>query len=163
VALVGKLDALMLCFDLRPECLMLEMTETMLMRDIESGVALLETLRARGYGLSLDDFGTGYSSMSYLKRLPLDELKIDRAFITDAARGGRDGALAAAIIALGREFGLQVVAEGVETREQSSFLLRRGCNLQQGYLFAKPMPVEAFMRVLQRGSIDLAPHFESAV
>jgi len=101
--------------------------------------------------------------MSYLKHLPLDELKIDRAFITDAARGGRDGALAAAIIALGREFGLQVVAEGVETREQSSFLLRRGCNLQQGYLFAKPMPADTFMRLLQRGSIDLAPHFEPAV
>jgi len=101
--------------------------------------------------------------MSYLKHLPLDELKIDRAFITDAARGGRDGALAAAIIALGREFGLQVVAEGVETREQSSFLLRRGCNLQQGYLFAKPMPADTFMRFLQRGSIDLASHFEPAV
>jgi diguanylate cyclase (GGDEF)-like protein/PAS domain S-box-containing protein len=163
VALVGKLDALMRRFDLQPECLMLEVTETMLMRDIESGVVLLETLRARGYGLSLDDFGTGYSSMSYLKRLPLDELKIDRAFVTDAARGGRDGALAAAIIALGREFALQVVAEGVETLEQSSFLLRRGCNLQQGYLFARPMPAEAFARLLRRGSIDLAPVIESAV
>jgi diguanylate cyclase (GGDEF)-like protein len=163
MTLVGKLDALMQCFDLQPECLMLEVTETMLMRDIESSVALLETLRARGYGLSLDDFGTGYSSMSYLKRLPLDELKIDRAFVTDAARGGRDGALAAAIIALGREFALQVVAEGVETLEQSSFLLRRGCNLQQGYLFAKPMPAEAFVQLLQRGSIALAPIIESAV
>jgi diguanylate cyclase (GGDEF)-like protein/PAS domain S-box-containing protein len=163
VTLVGKLDALMRRFGLQPECLMLEVTETMLMRDIESGVALLENLRARGYGLSLDDFGTGYSSMSYLKRLPLDELKIDRAFVTDAARGGRDGALAAAIIALGREFGLQVVAEGVETPEQSAFLLRRGCNLQQGFLFARPMLAEAFVRLLRRGSIDLAPIMESAV
>jgi diguanylate cyclase (GGDEF)-like protein len=152
-SLIGKLDALMQRYNLRPASLMLEMTETMLMRDVESGVALLDTLRASGYGLSLDDFGTGYSSLSYLKRLPMDELKIDRSFVTDAARGGRDGALAAAIIALGRELGLQVVAEGVETQEQSAFLLRRGCNMQQGYLFAKPMPAAAYARLLQAGSV----------
>ncbi|HEX7435694.1 MAG TPA: EAL domain-containing protein, partial [Caldimonas sp.] len=116
---------------------------------------------ARGYGLSLDDFGTGYSSLSYLKRLPMDELKIDRAFVTDAARGGRDGALAAAIIALGRELGLKVVAEGVETAAQSAFLLRRGCNVQQGYLFSRPVPAAEFERLLGAGSI--LPREESAV
>jgi EAL domain-containing protein (putative c-di-GMP-specific phosphodiesterase class I) len=140
-------------FELAPESLMLEMTETMLMRDVESGVALLEALRAKGYGLSLDDFGTGYSSLSYLKRFPIDELKIDRAFVTDAARGGRDGALAATIIALGRELGLQVVAEGVETPDQSVFLLSRGCKVQQGYLFSRPVPAEAYARLLRAGSI----------
>jgi EAL domain-containing protein (putative c-di-GMP-specific phosphodiesterase class I) len=149
--LVGKLDAQMQRFGLQPASLTLEMTETMLMRDVESGVALLETLRAKGYGMSLDDFGTGYSSLSYLKRFPMDELKIDRAFVTDAARSGRDGALAAAIIALGRELGLQVVAEGVETPEQSAFLLRRGCKVQQGYLFCRPVPAEAFERLLRAG------------
>jgi EAL domain-containing protein (putative c-di-GMP-specific phosphodiesterase class I) len=141
-------------FGLQPERLILEMTESILMRDVESGVALLQTLRERGYGLSLDDFGTGYSSLSYLKRLPLDELKVDRAFVTDAERGGRDGALAATIIALGRELGLHVVAEGVETREQSAFLLRRGCKVQQGYLFSRPVAAAAFEQLLRAGFVE---------
>jgi diguanylate cyclase (GGDEF)-like protein len=153
--LFATLDSVMARYGLEPASLMLEMTETMLMRDIESALAIMEALRARGYGLSLDDFGTGYSSLSYLKRFPIDELKIDRAFVTDAARGGRDGALASAIIALGRELGLQVVAEGVETAEQSAFLLRRGCNVQQGYLFSRPQPAEAFERMLREGAIRL--------
>jgi diguanylate cyclase (GGDEF)-like protein/PAS domain S-box-containing protein len=154
VALVGKLDALMQRFGLQPERLMLEMTESILMRDIESGIALLQTLRDRGYGLSLDDFGTGYSSLSYLKRLPLDELKVDRAFVNNAERGGRDGALAATIVALGRELGLHVVAEGVETREQSDFLLSRGCNVQQGFLFSRPVAGAAFEQLLQAGFVE---------
>jgi diguanylate cyclase (GGDEF)-like protein/PAS domain S-box-containing protein len=153
VALLARLDELMQRFDLRPRSLVLEITETILMQDVESGIALLQTLRERGYGVSLDDFGTGYSSLSYLKRFPLDELKIDRAFVTDAASGGRDSALAAAIIALGRELGLHVVAEGVETREQSAFLLRRGCNVQQGYLFAKPVAAGEFALLLRAGFI----------
>jgi diguanylate cyclase (GGDEF)-like protein/PAS domain S-box-containing protein len=153
VALPGKLETLMQNFDLRPSSLVLEITETILMQDVESGIALLQTLRDRGYGVSLDDFGTGYSSLSYLKRFPLDELKIDRAFVTDAASGGRDSALAAAIIALGRELGLHVVAEGVETREQSAFLLRRGCHVQQGFLFAKPVAAGEFALLLRAGFI----------
>jgi len=157
-SLTAKLDGLMQRFGLAPESLMLEMTETMLMRNVESGVALLEALRAKGYGLSLDDFGTGYSSLSYLKRFPMDELKIDRSFVTDAPRSHRDGALVAAIIALGRELGLQVVAEGVETPEQSAFLLSRGCNVQQGYLFSRPVPPQAFERLLRAGSIIASPH-----
>jgi diguanylate cyclase (GGDEF)-like protein/PAS domain S-box-containing protein len=148
-ALVDKLGALMRRFCLTPECVTLEVTETMLMRDVEGGVAMLERLRALGYGLSLDDFGTGYSSLSYLKRFPMHELKIDRAFITDATRCRRDGALATAIIALGRELGLSVVAEGVETAEQKTFLLGQGCNVQQGYLFSRPVPAQ-LMRTLLR-------------
>jgi diguanylate cyclase (GGDEF)-like protein len=151
-SLVGKLDALMQRFGLVPAMLTLEVTETMLMRDVESGIALLEALRAKGYGLSLDDFGTGFSSLSYLKRFPLDELKIDRAFVTDAARGGRDGALAAAIVALGRELGLRVVAEGVETPAQKMFLLRHGCTAQQGYLFSRPVPAAPFESMLRERS-----------
>jgi len=152
-SLIGKLETLMQRFGLQPACLMLEMTETMLMSDVEAGVALLEALRAMGYGLSLDDFGTGFSSLSYLKLFPMDELKIDRAFVTDVARSARDGTLAAAIIALGRELGLQVVAEGVETPEQSAFLLRRGCRVQQGYLFSRPVPSDEFESMLRAGSI----------
>jgi diguanylate cyclase (GGDEF)-like protein len=154
--LVDKLDTWISQFDLRPADLMLEVTETMLMRDVESSIALLHTLRGKGFGLSLDDFGTGYSSLSYLTRLPLDELKIDRSFVTDVARGGRSGALAGLIIALGRELGLHVVAEGVETSEQSAFMLRRGCNVQQGYLFSRPVPTEAFVPLLRAG-VTVAP------
>jgi EAL domain-containing protein (putative c-di-GMP-specific phosphodiesterase class I) len=85
----------------------LELTETMLMRDVDLAMSVLTHLRARGFGLSLDDFGTGYSSLSYLRRLPVSELKIDRAFIIDVARGGRDGAVATAIITLGHELGVR--------------------------------------------------------
>jgi EAL domain-containing protein (putative c-di-GMP-specific phosphodiesterase class I) len=154
-SLVQRLDRLMQRFGLEASSLMLEMTETMLMDNTESGIALLGMLRARGYGLSLDDFGTGYSSLSYLNRFTIDELKIDRSFITDAAHGGRDGAVAAAIIALGRELGLRVVAEGVETPEQSAFLLQRGCNVQQGYLFSRPVPARALEQMFRDGAIKL--------
>jgi diguanylate cyclase (GGDEF)-like protein/PAS domain S-box-containing protein len=148
--LADRLDALTRRFGLLPSALVLEITETMLMLDVESVVVRLQALRTRGYGLSLDDFGTGYSSLGYLKRFPLDELKIDRAFVTDAARGGSDGALATAIIALGHGLGLRVVAEGVETAEQSAFLLRQGCRLQQGFLFSRPISAADFAEGLRR-------------
>jgi diguanylate cyclase (GGDEF)-like protein/PAS domain S-box-containing protein len=147
--LPDKLNTLTRRFDVPASWLVLEITETMLMRNVESVVARLQALRSQGYGVSLDDFGTGYSSLSYLKRFPIDELKIDRAFVTDVARGGRDGALATAIIALARGLELRVVAEGVETVEQSAFLLQQGCWLQQGYLFSRPLPAEAFEALLR--------------
>jgi diguanylate cyclase (GGDEF)-like protein len=147
--LLDQLAALMQRYGLRPQNLTLELTETMLMRDIGSAIGVLERLRDQGYGLALDDFGTGYSSLNYLKRLPVSELKIDRAFVIDVARGGRDGALAAAVITLGRELGLQVVAEGVETEEQSEFLSGRGCVLQQGYLHSRPVPQPEFEALLR--------------
>ena len=150
--LLEQLDGLMQHYGLQPACLMLELTETMLMRDAASTIDVLERLRARGYSLSLDDFGTGYSALSYLKRLPVSELKIDRSFISDVALGGRDGALAAAVITLGCELGLQVVAEGVETPEQAAFLRGRGCVLQQGYLYARPLPQDAFEQMYQAGT-----------
>lgn len=147
--LLDQLDELMRHHDLSPSCLTLELTETMLMHDVASTIDMLDRLRARGFGLALDDFGTGYSSLNYLKRLPVSELKIDRAFVIDVARGGRDGALAAAVITLGSELGLQVVAEGVETVEQSDFLLGRGCVLQQGFLYSKPVPQDEFEKMLR--------------
>lgn len=147
--LLDQLEALMQRYGLRPSNLTLELTETMLMRDIASAIGVLERLRDQGYGLALDDFGTGYSSLNYLKRLPVSELKIDRAFVIDVARGGRDGALAAAVITLGKELGLQVVAEGVETEEQSEFLRGRGCVLQQGYLHSRPVAQGEFEAMLR--------------
>jgi len=154
-----QLDGLMQHYRLRPASLMLELTETMVMRDVESTIDVLGRLRDRGFGLSLDDFGTGHSSLSHLKRLPMSELKIDRTFITDVARGGRDSALATAIVTLGSELGLQVVAEGVETAEQSAFLLGRGCALQQGFLFARPVPHDTFEQMLAAGT----PHATEGV
>ena len=151
--LPDQLDRLMQQYGLDPACLMLELTETMVMRKVATAIGVLDALRAMGFGLSLDDFGTGHSSLSYLKRLPMSELKIDRSFITDVARGGRDGALAATIVTLGSELGLQVVAEGVETQEQSDFLIGRGCTLQQGYLFSRPVPQPAFERMLRAGTV----------
>ena len=152
--LPDRLERLLQRHGLAPASLMLELTETMLMHDLDATRLRLAGLRARGFGLSLDDFGTGYSSLSHLQHLPMNELKIDRAFIAEVARGGRDAALATAIITLGRELGLQVVAEGVETAEQSQFLLSRGCVLQQGYLFSRPLPPEAFEQLLRRAGLQ---------
>jgi diguanylate cyclase (GGDEF)-like protein len=150
----AMLDGLVRQYGLHSSCLMLELTETMVMRDMATSVCVLDHLRNLGFGLSLDDFGTGYSWLSHLKRLPMSELKIDRAFVTDVARGGRDAALAAAIITLGKELDLQVVAEGVETEEQSAFLISRGCALQQGYLFSKAVPDAEFERMLKAGRAE---------
>ena len=108
-------------------------------------------MREKGFGLSLDDFGTGYSSLSYLKRFPLDELKIDRSFITDVTLGDKDAAIALSVIELGRRFGMQVVAEGVETRAQAGFLLAHGCPIQQGYLYSPPIAADDFAALLRRG------------
>ena len=125
---------------LLPSSLVLEVTESLLMHDVDRAVQRLTALRDQGFAIALDDFGTGYSSLSYLNRFPVDELKIDRSFIDDVALGGRHGTIAASIIALGRAFGLRVVAEGVETTAQSAFLLHHGCPQQQGFLHARPMP-----------------------
>jgi len=146
---LGQLDDLMDRYGLDPSLLVLELTETMLMRDVGSALTVLPLLRSRGFGLSLDDFGTGYSSLSYLKRLPVSELKIDRAFVVDAAQGGHDAAVATAIIALGRELGLQVVAEGVELEAQARFLVDRGCVVHQGLLYSGPLDPEEFRRRLE--------------
>jgi len=156
--LPDHLDELMRRYGLDPSRLVLELTETMLMHDVGSAMSVLTLLRSRGFGLALDDFGTGYSSLSYLKRLPVSELKIDRAFVIDVARGGPDGAVATAIITLGRELGLRVVAEGVETQEQSRFLVDRGCVIHQGFLHSRPLDRDEFGQRLERdGSERFSP------
>jgi diguanylate cyclase (GGDEF)-like protein len=134
-----------------PCLLEFELTETILMSDAESAVETLRRIKGRGMTLALDDFGTGYSSLSYLKRFPLDTLKIDRSFIRDVTENPDDASIVMTIINLARSLNLKVVAEGVETAEQISFLREQGCDEVQGYHIARPMPVDAMTRVLRDG------------
>jgi diguanylate cyclase (GGDEF)-like protein/PAS domain S-box-containing protein len=129
-----------------PRNLKLELTESMLVENIEEVIARMSELRSHGIRFSLDDFGTGYSSLAYLKRLPLDQLKIDRSFIHDILGEDSSGAIAQTIISLSKAMGLSVIAEGVETEEQRDCLLRLGCTSFQGYLFGGPLPVDEFQR-----------------
>ena len=135
-------------FGVDPGMLTIEITESVLMSDRDGTVECLEALRQHGFRLSLDDFGTGFSSLSYLHRFPIDELKIDRAFVHNMEKGGRDAIIAAAIIALGQQFGLHVVAEGVESVAQVRELLARGCPIHQGYFFSRPVPEDRFVEML---------------
>jgi EAL domain-containing protein (putative c-di-GMP-specific phosphodiesterase class I) len=127
-----------------PTRLKLEITESLLVNDVEDTIAKMAALKTHGVGFSLDDFGTGYSSLSYLKRLPLDQLKIDRSFVHDVLTGTNDAAIVDTVIALGQSLGLTVIAEGVETEGQREFLARHGCQAFQGYLFSRALPAAEF-------------------
>lgn len=129
--------------------LTLEITETTAMHDADASLTVLQRLSDMGVDLSIDDFGTGYSSLMYLKRLPANELKIDRGFVRDLEQDSDDAAIVSAIVALGQALGLRIVAEGVETNRQQDFLTRLGCDSLQGYLLGQPVPAEQFMGKLQ--------------
>ena len=135
--------------DINPNLLMLELTESMLLQDIDDIIASMNSLKAIGIKISLDDFGTGYSSLQYLKRLPLDQLKIDKSFIQDISSDSRDQAVVITIIAMAHSMELEVIAEGVETKEQKEVLIKKGCNNFQGYFFGKPEPLAAFEAMLK--------------
>jgi diguanylate cyclase len=122
----------------------LELTETMLAANLQDIIAKMSALKARGVAFSLDDFGTGYSSLNYLKRLPLNQLKIDQSFIRDVLTDPNDASIARTVVALGHNLGLAVIAEGVETQEQRAFLVESGCEFFQGYLFSKPLSADDF-------------------
>ena len=128
--------------------LKLELTESTIMGRGEEAVALLADLKALGLAIAIDDFGTGYSSLAYLKRFPIDELKIDQGFVRDIPNDPNDMEIAATIIAMGRNLNLKVVAEGVESEAQLAFLAQQGCHGYQGYLFSRPVPAEEFMRLI---------------
>ncbi len=132
-----------------PRRLKLELTESLLIADVEDTVEKMFALKSKGICFSLDDFGTGYSSLSYLKRLPLDQLKIDRSFVRDILTDPNDAAIARTIVALGQSLGLGVIAEGVETEAQRNFLAVSGCHAYQGYFFSQPLPVEGFEKIAQ--------------
>jgi diguanylate cyclase (GGDEF)-like protein/PAS domain S-box-containing protein len=134
------------------EHLELELTESALMERQTDAIALLNKLRAQGVGLAIDDFGTGYSSLAYLKRFPLDVLKIDKSFIDDIPHQQDDMEIAATIIAMGHILGFKVLAEGVETQDQLAFLQAKGCDLYQGYLNSRPLPADDFTALLREAS-----------
>jgi diguanylate cyclase (GGDEF)-like protein/PAS domain S-box-containing protein len=125
-----------------PDMLELEITESVAMRNPELALEILRSLKSKGIRISIDDFGTGYSSLSYLSRFPIDSLKIDQRFVRDIERGGADSLIISAVIALAHQLKLTVVAEGVETELQATFLRERNCEHQQGYLFSHPLPAD---------------------
>jgi diguanylate cyclase (GGDEF)-like protein/PAS domain S-box-containing protein len=141
----GFVDQILTALDhsgANPQKLKLELTESVLLDDVEATIDKMTALKVEGVGFSLDDFGTGYSSLSYLKRLPLDQLKIDQSFVRDVLTDHNDAVIARSIIALARSLGLAVIAEGVETEGQPDFLARQDCHMYQGYFFSRPLPID---------------------
>lgn len=133
-----------------PTNLILEVTEGLLIEDLDLVVARMRELADLGLRLSVDDFGTGYSSLAYLKRLPMSELKIDKSFVRDVATGDKSEAIIKSVLALASNLNLNVVAEGVETREQADFLLAQGCKVLQGYMFGRPIPAAEWLAQVAR-------------
>jgi EAL domain-containing protein (putative c-di-GMP-specific phosphodiesterase class I) len=131
-----------------PQRLKLELTESLVIANVQDTVMKMEALKALGVRFSIDDFGTGQSSLAYLTTLPLDQLKIDQSFVRNIGQHARDAVMIDTIIGMANNLGLEVIAEGVETSVQRNFLLSHGCKMFQGYLFAKPMPIEAFEKTL---------------
>lgn len=133
-------------FNVDERKLKLELTESVLLTNVENVISKMETLKGAGFDISLDDFGTGYSSLSYLRRLPLSELKIDRSFVAGVLRDEKDAELARNIVRLGRALNLSVLAEGIETTEQFKFMRQCGCDAFQGFFFGKPVAADEFER-----------------
>lgn len=147
---VEQVQAIVQRHAIDPSLLKLELTESMLQENIEDTIVTMNALSRIGIQFSLDDFGTGYSSLQYLKRLPLDQLKIDQSFVRDIATDNNDKTIVRTIIAMARSLDLDIIAEGVETEEQRQFLFETGCVHYQGYLFGKPAPLEQFEALLGR-------------
>ncbi|MDD2702038.1 MAG: EAL domain-containing protein [Sideroxydans sp.] len=141
---VDQVRRVLLETGVRPSLLKLELTESTVLLDVEDTIAKMRELKLLGISFSMDDFGTGYSSLQYLKRLPLDQIKIDQSFVRDIASDPNDAAIVQTIIAMTEALGLNVIAEGVESQEQQEFLELRGCHSFQGYLFGRPVPLEEF-------------------
>ncbi|MGK5038045.1 EAL domain-containing protein [Janthinobacterium sp. LB3P118] len=144
-------------YDIAPDLLELELTESSLMSNAEETIAVLRNLKALGIQISIDDFGTGYSSLAYLKRFPIDKLKIDIAFVREVTSNPDDAAIVLAIISMAHSMTLEVIAEGVESDAQLAYLRRHGCDEMQGYYFSRPVPQEEFEQMLMGGKLLQAP------
>jgi diguanylate cyclase (GGDEF)-like protein len=143
---------------LEPRYLQLEITETVVMHDMDFTIATLNNLKAMGIQIAIDDFGCGHSSLNYLKRLPIDDVKIDRSFVHDLATDPSDAAIVGSVVAMTRELNLNVVAEGVETEEQLAFLKERQCDVVQGFLFSRPVPPDAVEKIIASGTpLEMIP------
>jgi diguanylate cyclase (GGDEF)-like protein len=158
--LLRDVDDALAASGMDPKLLQIEITESMVMLNVERAVQVLESIQSRGVRLAIDDFGTGYSSMSVMKRFPIDTIKIDRSFVRDLAQNPEDKAIAQAIISMGKALGLTVVAEGVETLEQDEFLRDHACDEIQGFLFSKPVAPEDIANLLRLPFVA-APRLQS--
>ncbi|MBS7663005.1 EAL domain-containing protein [Pseudomonas lalucatii] len=145
---VEQVESSLLCSSLPRTMLKLEITEGIVIQNIDDTIAKMNRLKRLGVSFAMDDFGTGYSSLTYLKRLPVDLLKIDQSFVRDATQDANDAGIIRAIVAMGQSLGLTMIAEGVEQQAQLDFLERQGCSLYQGYLFSKPLPLAEFRALL---------------
>lgn len=153
-ALLESVRTSLQMYHLEPGCLILEITESTAMRDLNATIGILSKLRQMGVGISIDDFGVGYSSLLYLKQLPAGELKIDRGFVKELTHQPEDAAIISAVIALGRTLNLEIVAEGVETVAQQEILMNLGCHSLQGYLLGRPMPADQLIAAIERGEVS---------
>ena len=147
--LLQGIDEALAASGMSPVLLQIEVTESMMMRNVSRAIKVLDAIQSRGIRIAIDDFGTGYSSMSLMKQFPIDTIKIDRSFVRDLADNTEDQAIAQAIISMGRALGMTIVAEGVETIEQQNFLHANGCDEMQGYLFSRPLPPDQLAELLR--------------
>ncbi len=155
--LLHDIDDALMASGMSPVLLQLEVTESMVMRNVSRAIKVLNAIQSRGIRLAIDDFGTGYSSMSLMKHFPIDTIKIDRSFVRDLPKDSEDQAIAQAIISMGKALGMTVVAEGVETAEQQAFLRNHACDEMQGFLFSKPLPAPDLARLLQSPPMLMSP------
>ena len=154
---VDEVRSLVTEFGFPPSRLKLELTESLLLDNVGDSIQHMQALRALGIQFSMDDFGTGYSSLTYIKRLPIDQLKIDQSFVRDLPADRDDEVIVQAIIAMAHSLRLEVIAEGVETEEQRAFLEAQGCYAFQGYLFGRPMPIEQLQVLLEKSATPSLP------
>jgi EAL domain-containing protein (putative c-di-GMP-specific phosphodiesterase class I) len=147
--LLQDIDEALAASGMSPALLQIEVTESMMMRNVSRAIKVLDAIQSRGIRIAIDDFGTGYSSMSLMKQFPIDTIKIDRSFVRDLPDDAEDQAIAQAIISMGRALGMTIVAEGVETVEQQTFLRAHGCDEMQGFLFSRPLPPEQLADLLR--------------
>jgi diguanylate cyclase (GGDEF)-like protein len=161
--LLHDVDEALLASGMSPVLLQLEVTESMVMRNVSRAIKVLDAVQSRGIRLAIDDFGTGYSSMSLMKQFPIDTIKIDRSFVRDLPNDSEDQAITQAIISMGKALGMTIIAEGVETVEQETFLRNHACDEMQGFLFSKPLPARQMADLLRAEPQHVSPPLQPEV